>query len=295
MKMTLKAWPIYFITILLAVAVSFLATQYFSSSSHTTIEQSESVYDRVMRTGVLRCGYTFYSVGLRKNANGEIEGIYKDVMDHMAALLDLKIEWVEEVGWGQQIEGLKTDRYDLVCSPANMTGPRVRHADMSPALFYSPVYAWARVDDQRFNGNNADNLKRANQDDVIIATIDGEQAEAQAKQFFPQAQLFSAPQSASFSTMFMNVTTGKADLAIAEPASVLAFLENNPDIQLVPIHPDEPLILAVNIMLMKSNEFAFHSLISNALTTLIANGVMDQIIDQWEPYPKSYVRTPMVK
>ncbi len=70
------------------------------------------------------------------------------------------------------------------------------------------------------------------QDDVIIATIDGEQAEAQAKQFFPQAQLFSAPHSASFSTLFMNVTTGKADLTIAEPASVLAFLDNNPDNQI---------------------------------------------------------------
>ncbi|HBM90709.1 MAG TPA: hypothetical protein DD400_02365, partial [Rhodospirillaceae bacterium] len=123
----------------------------------------------------------------------------------------------EEVGWGEQIAGLNTGRYDMVCSPANMTGSRAKAADFVTPFYYSPVYAWARLDDDRFGTDSRTNLTRANNADIKIATIDGEQSEAQAKQFFPKAKLLSLPQNAPFSSMFFNVATRKADITIAEP------------------------------------------------------------------------------
>ena len=65
-------------------------------------------------------------------------------------------------------------------------------------------------------------------------------AEAQAKKYFPEGQIVSAPQSSTFATMSMNVVTRKADIAIAEPAFVnalVAYLNEK--------HPyDVPMILA---------------------------------------------------
>jgi ABC-type amino acid transport substrate-binding protein len=282
------------ITVIIAAAVAW-GVVHFDRGNQPGTAAKESVYDRVVKTGTIRCGYTPYSVGLRRDQSGKIEGMYKDLMDEIANLLSLKIEWVEEVGWGEQIAGLDSGRYDLVCSPANMTGPRTRGADFSPPLYYTPVYAWVKEGDNRFGTNDAANLKRANSADITIATIDGEQAEAQAKQYFPNAKIFSAPQSSPFSVMFINVATGKADITIATPVIIKEFVEKNPDMKFIPINPHDPLILAVDMIQIKSGEFQFKSMISNAITTLIANGALDRIISKWEPYPDSFIHPPRVK
>lgn len=286
------------LTLSLVIIVTAFITKYITQQEDNPSQQSkeDSTFERVTSTNTIRCGYTLYSVGLNKDKEGNLYGIYKDIMDELGKLLSLNIQWTEEVGWGEQIEGLKTKRYDMVCSPANLTGPRVRHADFSPALYYSPVYAWARKDDKRFWINSKDMMNRINQSDIKVATIDGEQAEAQAKKFFPKAQLYSAPQSSSFATMFTNVTTRKADITIAEPASVRAFLENmeSKDL-LIPLNEDNPLILAVNIMMIKQGDMQFKALIHNAIETLEANGALHRIIEKWEPYPNSYIRTKRIK
>lgn len=283
------------VSVLLAIVAAYFTVQIAIPAHETKIIAKETTYESVIRTKTLRCGYTPYSVALFKDDKGELQGIYKDLMDEIAKLLDLKIEWVEEVGWGEQIAGLNTGRYDMLCSPANMTGPRARAADFVTPFYYSPVYAWAREGDTRFTSNFKENLKRANSNDIKIATIDGEQSESQAKQFFPKANLLSAPQSSPFTTMFMNVAQKKADLTIAEPVAVREFTEKNPDQKLVAINLDNPLILAVNIMMVKNTDTQLKAMISNAITILIANGVIDQIIHKWEPYPNSYILPLRVK
>lgn len=281
---------------ILSIIIALIALVYaFTIPRNNATVNEETTYEHVMRTQTIRCGYTSYSVALFKDKNGQLQGIYKDLMDEVGKLLSLKVSWAEEIGWGEQIAGLNTNRYDMVCSPANMTGPRAKAADFVTPFYYSPVYAWARKDDARFSADSKTNLKRANNADIKIATIDGEQSEAQATQYFPKARLLSAPQSAPFTTMFINVTTNKADITIAEPVVMRTFLEKNPEQALVPINIDDPLILAVNIMMVKSGDPQWKAMISNAMTILIANGVVDRILDRWEPYPNSYIRAPRVK
>lgn len=248
----------------------------------------ESVYDRVMRTGTIRCGYTLYSVGLNKDANtGALWGIYKDIVEKTAEKLSLKIEWTEEVGWGQQIEGLNAGRYDLVCSPASITGPRVRAADMTMPLYYSPVWTWVRADDARFDGKG-----RAALDDAAlkISTMDGEQTDALARTYFPKARRLSIPQTSDFSALMLNVTTGKADYTFAEPLSVAEFMESNPH-SLKKIEGDSPLLLVANIMLLKEGEPEFKAMMNNILTEMFLSGDIDRAIDHYEKYPDSYVRS----
>lgn len=248
----------------------------------------ESVYDRVIRTGVIRCGYTPYSVGLNKNLNtGELWGIYKDIIEAVGQKLDLKIQWVEEVGWGQQIEGLNSGRYDLICSPANITGARARSADMTVPLYYSPVWIWVRRDDARF-----DNKGRAvlNNSSVKISVMDGEQSESQARFYFPKATQIALPQASDFSSLMMNVVNKKADLAFVEPLTIFEFMEKNPN-TLRRIKGDKPLLLAANVMLMKRGETEFKAMLNNVLADLFLSGGVDKAIDHYEKYSGSYLRS----
>lgn len=244
---------------------------------------SASTYDRVMQKNEIRCGYTFYSVGLYKNLEtGEIEGIYKDVIEAVGKLLDLKIVWAEEVGWGQQIEGLNAGRYDMICSPASITGPRTKAADYSLTLYYSPVWVWVKDFKEVRDALNKESIK--------LSTMDGEQTEAMAQLYFPLAQRVSLPQSADFSMLMMQVATGKADATFAEPLPVYEFNEKNPTQKLKKIKDDNPLKLVPNIFLLKRGEGEFKAMLNNALTELFLDGTIDRAIDKFEKYPQSYVR-----
>lgn len=249
-------------------------------------EQADDVYARVLGSGVLRCGYTPYSVGLMKDANsGKLSGIYKDLVEAVAAKLDVQVEWVEEVGWAQQIEGLNSGRFDLVCSPASVTGPRSRAAAYSIPLYYSPVLAWGRRGDSRFASKAAINTPA-----VTVATMDGEQTAALAATYFPQAKALALPQGSDFSQLLLNVATRKADVTFAEPLVVRAFMETNRD-SLQPVMGSAPLVLVPNILLMKNGEFRFQSMLDGALREVVLSGQLDVILDTYETYPGSYVRT----
>jgi hypothetical protein len=120
--------------------------------------------------------------------------------------------------------------------------------------------------------------------------MDGEQTEAMAAQFFPKAQKVSLPQTSDFSSLMLNVTTGKADLTFSEPLPVHEFMEKNPG-TLKQIAGDKPLMLVANIMLIKRGEPEFKAMMNNVLTDLFLSGIVDQAIDHYEKYPNSYVRS----
>jgi ABC-type amino acid transport substrate-binding protein len=247
----------------------------------------ESTYDRVIRTGTIRCGYTPYSVGLMKDPNtGKMSGIYYDIVTRLAENLSLKVDWVEEVGWSGQIEGLETGRYDMVCSPVSLNSGRARVADFSIPLYYSPVHIWARKNDTAI----ADDFKALNQPNIRISTLDGEQTSVFAKQFFPQAQQVSLPQMAPFSDLLMQVTTGKADIVFAEPFSVYEFMKTNPDSLRMVTPLDKPLLVVPNILLLPRDQFAFREMIDNGLREMFNSHLIDMVIDKYETYPNSYIR-----
>jgi ABC-type amino acid transport substrate-binding protein len=247
--------------------------------------ETESVYDRVLRPNLIRCGYTLYSVGLSRDPNtGALRGIYKDILEEAASRLSLKVEWVEEVSWATQIEGLNTGRYDLVGSPVSVTGPRSRAADYSIPLYYSPVGVWAA------SSSHVTGITQLDDPAIRIATIDGEQTQSIAKAFFPRATIVSLPQSAEFSELLMTVTGGKADVTFAEPFAVAEFMEHNGK-TLKNVSEGHPLQIVPNIIMMRHGEPEFKFMINNVLTELFLGNVIDRALDRHETYPNSYIRS----
>jgi ABC-type amino acid transport substrate-binding protein len=287
-KSILSTFFAKYLGVVVVAIVASVATVYVVGTKQTvTPTVTETAYDRVLRTGVLRCGYTPYSVGFMKDPKtGSISGIYPDVVQRLAENLKLKVEWVEEIGWGQQIQGLQNKRYDMICSPVSLNSGRARAADFSIPLYYSPVHIWLKKGRTDLNAD----FKRLNQADVRISTLDGEQTSVFAKQFFPQAQQVSLPQTAPFSDLLLQVTTGKADIVFAEPLAVHEFMQQNPNSLQQLTGDDKPLLVVPNILLLPSGEPAFKSMIDNALRELFNSRMMDVFIDRYETYPNSYVR-----
>ncbi|MGD9649922.1 MAG: substrate-binding periplasmic protein, partial [Dongiaceae bacterium] len=175
------------ISLLTAIVVVIIMLRFYGpSSSAPALEtkKAESTFERITRTGVIRCGYGTWPPYLMKDPNtGQLSGMNYEVMEAIGRNLELKIEWTEEVGWGNYIEGINTKRYDMFCASVWPNGPRTKNTTLTKPTFYSAAYALARIDDHRFDGD----LSKVNDPAVKISVIEGDYTESLAKEDYPKA------------------------------------------------------------------------------------------------------------
>jgi polar amino acid transport system substrate-binding protein len=272
--------------IVLVVAIHLIMNTYMEPEATTTTTAVESVYSRVIESGVIRCGYVSNPPSCVVDPNtGKVTGIFAEAIEKAASNLGLRIEWTEEVGFGSMIEGLVTDRYDLVPAAIWPTASRARLVEFSTPLFYSGVGAYVRAKDTRFD----DNLVGLNSESVKIATMDGEMAELIAQNDFPKAERIQVPQLSDITMMLLNVKGGKADVSFVELYFAHEFLKNNPG-SIRNITPDNPIRVFPNTALVKRGEVEFKAMINVALDELINQGVVDRLLDKYEPAPGTFYR-----
>jgi ABC-type amino acid transport substrate-binding protein len=258
-----------------ALLIAF-AVNHFSAPSQD-VAQADTAFDRVMSSGVIRCGYIPYPPGLIKDPNtGKITGVFAEAIEEAASNLGLKVNWVEEVGWGSMIEGLKAGRYDLVCSPVWANSSRAKFAEFTVPLFYSGIDAYVRADDNRFSSA----LSGVNSPNVRISTIDGEMSAIIASHEFPQTQTVSLPQTADDSQLLLDVTSNKADITFVEPYIADQFLKSHPG-SLKNITPENPVRVFPNTMMLKQGDERLKSMMNVALDELVNGGEIDKLLDKY--------------
>lgn len=245
-------------------------------------EKKESAYERVMRTGVLRCSYGISPPNLSIDPNTkELSGSDKDILERVGKELGIQIEWVEEIGWGNVIQGLDTGRYDAFCGTVWADGPRRRNMSLVTPYYYMPMYAFVRAGDKRFDGD----LSKINSESVTIGAVDGDVTYNAAKLDYPKARLAALPQTASLGEYFENVRTGKADVAFADRGTVEDYNKMNDNalawVEGVPISK-----IYGNQIGVAAGEVRLKELLDGTVQHLINNGVIDEIMKK---YPQPYL------
>jgi len=250
------------------------------------IAAAESLHDRVLRTGKIKAGYMDWYPFLIKDPNTKkVTGIGVEALELATRRLGVKLELSEEVSWGTMIEGLRTNRYDILACPVWANSTRARVADFSRPICYSPVCAFSKYGDKRLDSS----LKGVAQGKYKIATTDGEMAEIIAKTDFPKAPRLSLPQSNPISDLLLSVATGKADLTFTEPPYAAEFLKHNPK-SVQNITPKNPLRVFPTVYMFKSGEGEFKAMLNVALDEIANSGELEKIIAKYEIYPKAYYR-----
>lgn len=278
-----------FLSAIVAAIVAILIV-FFSNSvndSNAGASSKLSTLDRVIQTGVIRAGYLSNPPSCIIDPNtSQVSGVIPETFERIAEKASLKVEWVEEVGFGSMIEGLNTDRYDAVPCGIWVIAERALKADFTKPLYYSGIGVYVRSDETRFDQD----LSLINSPDVRIATLDGEVAQSIANTTFPKAQQVSLPQLSEISTMLLNVETGKADVAFVEYYFASEFLRNNPG-SLKNLAPDKPFRIFPNTILVRTGDNAFRRFLDNALGEVINLGIVDELLKKYEPEPGTFYRT----
>ncbi|NND65405.1 MAG: transporter substrate-binding domain-containing protein [Gammaproteobacteria bacterium] len=278
---------------LIAAVIASALTTYFVARPPADYVQEvsepkiESVYDRVMRTNTIRCGYAMYPPAFYADPeSGEFAGIMHDLTVKIAETLNLEIEWAEEVSYGDMAQGLEARRYDLICSGKWLIAQQAIVADFSTPVFYTTMGIYAQVDDTRFD---SDPYQLINDSSVVIATVDGDINTNIAAFEFPEARTFSLPQLSDKSLMLLNVATDKADVTFADLPTAYDFLHANPG-TVRNITPDKPIRVYETAYMLRNGEVRFKNMLNNAVKDLSNNGYVDKLLHKYEKYPGSFHR-----
>jgi len=235
----------------------------------------------------LRASFMNYPPACMKDTRtGNMRGIFVDILQKVCDNLGLILEWTEEVGWASQIEGLESDRYDIVGSPVWANPKRGKLATLSIPVYYSAIGVFVRANENRFSSN----LDLINNPNVRIGTIDGESADLIARTDYPKATRISSAQTTDFSQILHDLATNKCDVFFTEPYFANEFLINNPD-TIKNIAETNPIRLYGNCYMIKRNSFQQQQMLNVTIQGLIDIGYVDKVIAKYVPNPREFFRT----
>ena len=235
----------------------------------------------------LRASFMNYPPACMKDTKtGKMRGIFVDILQKVCDNLGLILEWTEEVGWASQIEGLDSDRYDIVGSPVWANPTRGKLATLSIPVYYSPIGVFVRANENRFSSN----LGLINNPNVRIGTNDGESADLIARTDFPKATRILSAQTTDFSQILHDLANNKCDVFFTEPYFANEFLINNRD-TIKNIAETNPIRLYGNCYMIKRNSFQQQQMLNVTIQGLIDIGYVDKVIAEYVPNPWSFFRT----
>ncbi|MFZ2620763.1 MAG: transporter substrate-binding domain-containing protein [Alphaproteobacteria bacterium] len=264
------------ITVAIALVASFVGVKVFAPTGSNSAAAKETAYERVMRTGVLRCGYNYWDPGVVKNADGSLGGYAVDVAREIAKVGELKLEWVGPIEWGNMVAELASNKVDAFCAGTWQAGLKAKHVIFSEPFSYEAVEAFVRVGDNRFVGN----LAALNSPEVTLVVVDNDNSAFIAKDTFPKAKVVALPVGMSDADMLQYVITGKADATFVSLGLARSFMAANPN-AIQPAAKGQYLRLFGNTMVVNGGEFQLNHFMETSLAELENSGVINRLIDAY--------------
>ena len=278
-----------FQTILVAVIVSVLAaytTVKMTSNSGTDQVKTASVFEHVMKTRTLRCGYVSYDPYLVKDANsGKMSGIFYDLTEKMGKLLNLKIEWAYETSFATFLEDIKLGRFDIFCAGLWPESAKAEGMIYSMPVNYVGLGVYARKDDARFDDGD---LSKLNDAAYAFSTLDGEMSQLIKQEDFPDAKELSHAQTNDAATLLLDVINKKADVIIIEKAVVAAFEKNNPNTTLKDLTKGRLIRVYPNTWGAKQGEHDLIAMMNVAIQEMLNTGFVVKTVKIHEKAPDSF-------
>jgi len=277
--------------ILLSAAVAYTTSTYVVSHSNgATPAGAETAFDRITKTNTLRCGYAVATPWFMIDSKTQQPaGVGYDITNAIAAKTGLKVEWVEETGWGVAEQGLMAGRYDMLCGSVCVDPRRARAATYSTPYLHLPIVAVVRDGETRFD-NLPDPLKAMNDKNVKMGVKNGHVFEFIANEQFPQAEKVYGNDISDDTEFFEMLNTHKIDVAFSGQVTVDLYNEKNPNNKVKSV-------AAVRFcdggFMMPLGDYRLKYMIDNAIMELNTSGQIRAILNKWvKPDDPLYARAP---
>jgi ABC-type amino acid transport substrate-binding protein len=149
-----------------------------------------------------------------------------------------------------------------------------------------PYYIYVRESDHRFDNQ----FDKINDPSVKVAYLEGEMGQKVKEQDFPNATSLSLQNMTGFGEVSLQVATGKADIAMGEPAVMDGFIEKNPGkIRQV---SGPPVRMQGAAMQVGVYEHELQGMLDGTLAFLRDNGFVARTFDKYLGKPGHYYFLP---
>jgi ABC-type amino acid transport substrate-binding protein len=272
-------------TILVGIISAIITTMVMSSWLSTPSgvgPKTETAFDRIMRTGTIRCGYyVFPPVTYRDPNTKQLSGFTVDFMNTLAERAGLKIEWTEEITFGNWVPALQARRFDMSCTPQWPELPMGKALLFTDSLFYAGIYP-LRANDPRLAKIKTRN--DLNTPDFTFIAQEGNMTYNLTQQNFPKAKLYSLPPNADGGEYYQAILTGKADILVSDRNGVYQFNKMNNN-AFTTILMNDPVKLQSFPLVVSGGETDLLNFLNFAIREMDYSGDIDRILRKWEPEP----------
>ncbi|MDX2027265.1 MAG: transporter substrate-binding domain-containing protein [Alphaproteobacteria bacterium] len=248
-------------------------------------EKKETAFEHIMRTGTIRCGYLLSPATLMKDPNtGTMSGVMADYLQALGDALHLKVVWQEEMNLATYLQDLQNGRYDLECSGGWPNALRGKQVEYSTPIYYFPFYGAVRSDDRRFDNNYA----AMNNASVRIAGHDGGTNSLIRERRFPNSTYVGLANGVPLTNALLEIMGNKADVTFLDYPTFQAFMNSNPG-KLRKVDGPPVRLIPTNIS-FAAGEYRLQQMLNTATSELLYDGVIDRILDKYEPAPGTFLR-----
>lgn len=249
---------------------------------------NETAFDRILRTGTLRCGYTSSPPYLIIDPNTRaLSGIQYDIVNEMGRRMDVRVEWAVEAAFGTAVADLQAGKYDMFCNALAPTGVSSKFVDFTDFPFVMPFEIWVRADDHRFDAGpttlNATGVKMALVEGTVIDTIH--------QQSFPNSTLVGVVSMGNENVdMLLTVASGKANFTITNRTAGDDFIAKNPGTLRRLLN--KPFRLVPYTYPIPKGDNKLRQTINTTLLEMQATGALDAILDAHKAEAPHLLRLP---
>ena len=253
-------------------------------------DQKESAFDRIMRTGVIRCGYyVFPPITYRDSNTNEMSGFSVDFMNRLAERAALKVEWMEEVTFGNWVPAMQARRFDVICTPMWPDLPQAKAVTFTKSLFYAGKYPAVLVKDARFNDSMT--LVDLNSDQFTFVAQEGNMTLNTTRAAVPNAKLHVLSAGADGGEYYQALVSKKADSVITDSNGIEQWNKNNPENAMKFLDVKNPVTIQQFPLVVAHGENDLLDFLNLAIDEMNYAGEIDFILKKWEPEPgKTYLR-----
>lgn len=236
----------------------------------------QSTFDRVIANGAIKCGYAIWYPQMNKDPNtGALSGYDYEIMNAIGRVLGLKVEWVEETGWGTAQEGVAAGRFDMACN--GFWGPpaRTRAVMLSRPFIHQPLFV---VVGKHVDTTGKMGFDWLNDPKYKVANLAGGMQDLVIQQHFSKAAIVNAAELSADGNIMADLAAGKADFTITNETPVKRYLEQNAD-SVKLLAPQ--VAVAANTMLLPGDDQRFKHMIDVTIAYLVDSGEVNSIMKKY--------------
>lgn len=279
----MKSGSVIFTAVILSVIAAY-GTVKLVTEKKDPVTKLESTYERVIRTGEMRCGYLPIKAVIYKDPNtGKLSGVGYDIVNIMATNLGLKVKWVGEASFVSMAEDLKHGRYDMICNPVMPSAKRSRALNFSRTLFMMPALVWLYKDNPHHDGD----VSWLNNKKIKMSFVDGIVFQQIALREFPQVSFVNLPEMSNPIEQLVDVSTKKADATILLSFDGEGYIKSNGPV--IKAASKKPIAQIFFGFPLPKEDYHFKTMIDTTLDEMVYNGTIDSILNKYDPDKKYYI------